>query len=163
MAVEVVTDFKDALERLQRALAAEAGGARLRRDTARNLEVAIRPALRAVAARVMTIPSKGGPRRGGGSIRRAIAQAITSAVRLEPRVTGVRVVIERRTMPRGFADAPKRLNQETFRRPVYGRGETIQRGQPYFEETLQDGLPAYRRACVEALDDMAARVAGKVR
>lgn len=162
MAVEVTTDYQDALERLHKALASEAGGRALRRDLAGNLDKAIQPAVRAVQAAVMSIPSRGGAR-VGGSIRRAIAMAVESAIRLEPRVTGVLVRIGRRTMPRGFANAPKRFNQETFRRTVYGRGETVQRGQPYFEETLQAGRPRYQAACVNAMDDMATRVARKVR
>jgi hypothetical protein len=62
-------------------------------------------------------------------------------------------------MPREFANAPRRFNQQTFRRPVYGRGEVIQRGQPYFEATLQPGRPRYAAACGQAMDDMAARIA----
>lgn len=162
MSVEITTDYQQALERLQRALASEAGGRVFRRDLAANLDKAVRPAVAAVRARVMSIPSRGG-RRVGGSIRRAIAQAVESVIRLEPRVTGVLVRIGRRTMPREFGNAPKRFNQETFRRQVYGRGETVQRGQPYFEETLQAGRPRYQAGCVAAMDDMAARVARKVR
>ncbi|MET8147618.1 hypothetical protein ACIBSW_06795 [Actinoplanes sp. NPDC049668] len=161
MPAEFRTDLPEALNRLARALEAE-GSARFRTRLARNLERAARPGADAVRARVMAIPSRGG-RRNGGSIRRAIAQAVRVEVRLEPGLTGVRISIGRRTMPRQFANAPKRFNQQTFRRPVYGRRSVRQRGEPYFESTLQPGRPHYAQACHEAMDDMADRIAGRIR
>ncbi|GGN96182.1 hypothetical protein GCM10010112_87190 [Actinoplanes lobatus] len=154
------TDLPDALARLARALETE-GSARFRRQLARNLKQAADPGAAAVRARVMAIPSRGGPRRGG-SIRRAIAQAVRVDVLLAGKTTGVRIAIGKNTMPRGFHNAAKRFNQRTFRRPVYGRGEVTQRGQPYFENTLQAGRPRYAAACHEAMDDMADRIASRI-
>lgn len=162
MPTEFRTDLPDALRRLARALEAE-GSARFRTQLARNLERAARPGADAVRARVMAIPSRGG-RRNGGGIRRAIAQAVRVEVRLEPQVTGVRIAIGRRTMPRQFANAPKRFNQRAFRRPVYGsRASVLQRGEPYFENTLNPGRPRYAAACHDAMDDMADRIALRIR
>ena len=160
MPAEFRTDLPEALHRLARALEAE-GSARFRAQLARNLEKAAQPAAADVRARVMAIPSRGG-RRSGGSIRRAIAQAVRVDVRLDPGVTGVRIAIGKQTMPRQFYNAAKRFNQQVFRRPVYGRGVTLQRGQPYFESTLQPGRPRYAEACHDAMEDMADRIAGRI-
>lgn len=160
MTSEIHTDLPEALRRLARVLEAE-GSARFRSQLARNLERAAQPGAAAVRARVMAIPSRGGRRRGG-SIRRAIAMAVRVDVRLTGRTTGVRIAIGRRTMPRQFANAPKRFNQQTFRRPVYGRGSVVQAGEPYFETTLTPGRPRYAAACHDAMDDMADRLAVRI-
>ncbi len=150
-------DFRD----LARALRREADGKALRRDMIRNLRAAVNPAVAEVRAAVRALPSQGSPR-DGAQLRSAIAQQTRPYVRMSGRSPGVSIKAKKSGMPRGFRNAPKRLNSKTgWRHPVWGKGwvhQTVSR-PGWFDDTLRGRRPKYKDAVSTAVEAMAQRLA----
>jgi hypothetical protein len=158
------------LTELAARLALEADGKRLRLQLAASLRAAVAPAVSEIKAGAMTI------KRGSSvavslkkhkgpesevSLGAAIAAGIGVQTRMRGRMAGVAVKARKKGMPRGFVNAPKRMNAKSFRHPVYGRGGwATQVGAPgFFDKPLHQDRAKYRAACVAAMDAMAARIA----
>ena len=79
---------------------------------------------------------------------------------MKGRAAGVSVKARKSGMPRGFANAPKRINAQKFRHPVFGKDRWVEQvGAPgFFDHPLQRDHVAYRAACVRAIEDMADRI-----
>lgn len=170
MPVEITVEQNRLVEIAAR-LAKEADGARLRLELARNLRIAVAPAVEEVKAGAQRIkrsssdgsrPSKKNVVADSAvSLGAAIARGITTQVRMKGRAAGVSVKAKKTGMPRGFVNAPKRINAQKFRHPVFGRGTWVEQvGNPgFFDTPLHRDQVAYRAACVKAMEDMAARIA----
>lgn len=154
----------DDFRNMARVMRQEADGKALRRDMVRNLRIAVTPAVAEVRAAVRALPSEGGPR-DGASLRQAVAQQVRPQVRLSGRSPGVSIKAKKSGMPRGFKNAPKRLNAKGgWRHPVFGRAvyvhQTVSR-PGWFDDTLRRRRGPYRSAVNDAVVQMARRIASR--
>jgi len=147
------------LEEVVAALTYEADGKQLRKEMTANLRAAVAPAIPVIRAGVMAMG-------GHGSATPALRTTIASRVRIATRATGsragVRVSIGRTPQIRGFRNAPKRLNADSFRHPLFGNRDrwVTQRGAPgYFDRPLQERRDEMREAVARAVEDMSQRIA----
>ena len=154
------TDLAD----LAVAIRYEQDGQVLRRDLARNLRVAVAPAVTQAKASIMSMP--GGGLHPGGSLRAAIARQVSTQVSLTTRSAKVKVRVGRRGMPRGFRNAPKAVQLAAgWRHPVYGRKQVwvAQLGKPgWFDNPMRSHREQYRAAVEAAVRECADRIARKV-
>lgn len=153
------------LTRLVVALNAEADGAGLRRELRAGLKAAVEPAAAAARASILSM-GVGGLTRAVPSLRTVVAAAVKTEVRLGVKRAGIAVVVKKHSMPRGFFNAPKRLNaRKGWRHPVFGTDRWVsQRGKPgWFDDTLAKAKPAAVRAAKLAMDDVARRISAKTR
>lgn len=159
--IQVVADDRS-FGAVARGLRAEADGQELVQDLAEQLRAALEPAVGEVRAAVLGMASAGLPH-GGESLRAAVAAAVVSEVRVTGGSAVARIRATKRAMPRGFANAPARLNaRRGWKHPVHGRTSTwvTQMGAPgWFDDTIARGRDRYERAAREALDRVARRVA----
>lgn len=151
----------DDLRDVGTALKYEEDGMRLRRQLAKELRDAVAPAVAEAKGRVLAIGSAGLPH-DGGSLRSAVASRVQTQARLTGKSAGVRVRARKSGMPRGFANAPKRLNRDGgWRHPVYGNRDVWVRqlGAPdWFDDPLQARKAEYRAAVERAVRGMADRI-----
>ncbi|HCT81749.1 MAG TPA: hypothetical protein DGT23_35250 [Micromonosporaceae bacterium] len=147
------------LTRLVRALNKEADGRELRRDLVEGLKAAVEPAAQQARASILSMGTHGLVQ-AVPPLRAAVAAGVKVRVRLGGKSAGVSVVAGKGGMPRGFAQAPKRLNARGWRHPVFSPDvwET-QVGKPgWFDDTLDRARPAALRAAQDAMDGMAKRI-----
>ena len=159
MIAEVEVDQRD-LRKLVTTLNREADGKELRRDLVDNLKAAVEPAAQAARASILSM-SVSGLVRAVPPLRAAVAAAVKVAVRTSGQRAGVFVIAGKTSMPRGFADAPRRLNaRRGWRHPVFGSDVwERQLGKPgWFDDTLDRARPAALRAAQDAMDAMADRI-----
>lgn len=152
------------LRRFARELRREADNRELRRDFVTELKAIARPAAEQAKARVRAMPSRSTGRRRGGSLRSKVASKVVVRVSTGGRRPGVRVTVMKSGMPRGFRNAPQRLNRRTgWRHPVFGRDVwVVQLGAPgWFDETMIATRAGARRAAVAAMEAMRDRIAGR--
>ncbi len=162
MSARVEVDQRD-LTRLGIALRAESDGVGLRRDLVAGLKTAAEPAAAAARTAILSMRAKGdGQRlvRSGPSLRQSVAAGVKTAVRTGGRSAGVFVTAGKTGMPRGFAEAPKRLNARRWRHPVFATTEWVyQSGKPgWFDDTLSQARPAALAAAQQAMDNVATRI-----
>jgi len=155
--VEVRADASS-FGRVARSLDEESDGEHLRKDLVEGFRAALEPAVDEVRGALMQMAS-GGLAHAGEPLRLAVAQHVVVSV--GRRSAAIRAL--KTGMPRGFWNAPKRLNQRQFRHRVYGRDVWVtQVGAPgWFDDTLQRNQTRYRVAARRALDDMADRIGRK--
>ncbi len=152
------------LENLVRALRAEAdGGKQFRKELARNMREALKPAAAEAKNAIGALPSSG--RNAGPGLRQQIAKKIRPEVRLTGRSTGARV--KARKLPAGirnFANAPRRTQQATWRTQTFGNGEwREQQGKlDWFDNSMNDKAAEYKEAVVDAMTDMARRIVNRI-
>lgn len=145
-------------DRVARALSAEAGSSMWRADLSSRMTEAMAPGVAAVRSALM-----GGG--GGGSHEGTpLLPAIAAKVKAMPLASGAVIVAGKNGMPRGFKNAPKRFNQRSFRRRVYGSDTWVQQiGVPgWFDDRLEAMHPRLRAAALDALDGRARRISRKV-
>lgn len=151
---------EDTFRRVAKALASESDGKELKRDLARNLRIAVRPAVNEVRGRIRAAPSV--TAHPGVGLRAAIARSIRSEVTLGGRRAGVRVKAGRAGMPRGFVNAPRHTNRASWRHPTFNPDvwvdQTLAPG--WFDAPLNNTRPEYRRAVAEAMRDCMRRAGG---
>lgn len=159
------------LTALVKRLATEADGKRLRLELAAALRVVVAPAVSEIRSGALAIkrgesvsvrPSKKRPVADSAvSLGAAIARGVGVQTRLTGRYAGVTVRARKSGMPRGFANAPKRINAKQFRHKVFGRDVWVtQIGAPgFFDNPLKRDQAKYRATCVRVMDTMAARLA----
>ncbi len=145
--------------RVAAALDAEADGHEWRRELATELHAALAPGVDAARAAVLSMP--GGLPHAGEPLRQAVAAAVTADIRLSGSSAGARIRARKSGMPRGFTNAPKRLNGRGWRHPVFSPDVWVaQRGAPgWFDNTLRPLRPAMRAAAERALQARAQRIA----
>ena len=105
-------------------------------------------------ARASTERAKAAAARRGAGLRATIA----SATRLQITAKGVRFAVNSNRFPAEQRTLPRHLDsQKGWRHPVFGDRETWvhQRGRPYFAATIKKRAPAFRRAVLDAMDEIA--------
>jgi hypothetical protein len=152
------------LARLVAALNSESDGRELGHDLVRELTAVAEPALNAARASLMSMASESHALPG---LRATVARHTRIRVRLSGKHPGVSIRADKSGMPRGFDNAPKRLNSARgWRHMVFGDANTwvTQRGKPgWFDDTISTFKPAARRAAQRALDDVARRIDSRTR
>jgi hypothetical protein len=155
----------EGLDSLVRAIRAEADGKQLRKELAKGMREALKPAAAEAKSAIMGM-SSAGLRSGGPALRSAIAKKIRPEVKLGGRWSGARVKAFKTKNVRGFPNAPKRTNRASgWRHPVWGNRDVwvTQHGKvDWFDDAFKgrDGL--YKAAVHEAMEDMARRIAARV-
>ena len=161
MFVEVVPPRRQ-MDSLARALDREANGQQFARDLSTNIHEALQPLVTTVQGAVLGM-STGGLPHGGQPLRTAVAQQVESYVRLSGKSPGAGVRVRKYGMPRGFNNAPRRLNaRKGWRHPVFGNTNVWvhQVGEPgWFDDNTTRFAGRYRVAVKRAMDDMAERIA----
>lgn len=162
---ELRVETHEGLAALTRAIRAEADGKELRRDLAKNMRDALRPAAAEAKSKIMAM-SSAGPGTAPG-LRSSIARKIRPEVKLGGRWSGARVKAFKTKNIRRFPNAPKRTNSaKGWRHMVWGRDDmwVVQHGKPDWFDRAMEGIGPNAHAAVEkAMEDMAARLATRTR
>lgn len=149
----------DDLRELAHQVGLEVDGRKLQRQLAADLRRAVEPAKRDAAASLMSMASTHAE--AEEPLRAAVASGLTVNARVTGRNVGVKVR-SRKARLRGFANAPKRLNNPNgWRHPVYGDREVWvhQVGKPeWFDRPIRDGRARYRVAVERAMQASADRI-----
>ncbi|MET9301785.1 hypothetical protein ABZX66_20925 [Micromonospora aurantiaca] len=157
--IELSADSQ-ALQALAKRLSQEADGKKLRRDLAKEIRQALEPAKQEIRAGLMGMSTAGIPVEGA-PLRTTVLKQLKAEARLTGRSTGARLRIRKKGMPRGFDNAPKRLNRKKgWRHRVYGRDVWVQQiGAPdYFDRPTRQHRAQYRAAVLKAMNDTARRI-----
>lgn len=150
---------RNGLTALSRALAAESDGKALKRDLAKRLRAVMQPVREQVVRRLM---STGGASHEGQSLRQAVAKQTRAGVRFSGRNTGVNLVQRTRGMPRGFNMAGRAMNRaEGWQAHATARQHA--RPAEWFDQPAKASTDEARRATMEAMEDMARRLAERAR
>ncbi|MER5882719.1 hypothetical protein ABT160_02705 [Streptomyces sp. NPDC001941] len=154
----------EGLDSLVRAIRAEADGKELRKELAKNMREALKPGAADAKSSIMAMASSGLGARPG--LRTSIARKIRPEVKLGGRWTGARVKAFKTKNIRRFPNAPKRVNRRSggWRTLTYGhepwRTQEGKRG--WFDEAFENATTTYRQAVLDAMEDMARRIASRV-
>lgn len=154
----------------------KAGKKDLRSKLRKKIVEAGRPVVDEVRAAVrdVQVTSRGGGRKqrakfnvGRASTARAKASAgrrgsglrdsIAAATRLQITAKGVRFSVNSARLPPDQRHLPRHLdNPKGWRHPVFGDRETWvgQQGRPYFAVTIKKRAPAFRRAILNAMEEI---------
>lgn len=154
----------DSINGLVRAIRAEEDGKELRKELAKNLRDALKPAATQAKSGILAMSSAGPGT--SPALRPAIAKKIRPEAKLGGRWTGARVKARKIPGLRGFANAPKRTQRAAgWRTQSYGNGQwRTQRGKvKWFDHAMDGGQARYSAAVLEALNDMARRIASRTR
>ncbi|MFC8290073.1 hypothetical protein ACFUJ0_06075 [Streptomyces sp. NPDC057242] len=161
---ELEVDAHEALAALSRAIRAEADGKELRKDLAKNMREALKPAATEAKGGIMAMGSAG--LSTSPALRSAIAKKIRPEVKLGGRWSGARIKAFKTKNVRGFANAPKRTNRARgWRHLVYGRADSwvTQHGKTdWFDDAMAGVGPNAKEAVERAMEDMARRLASRI-
>ncbi|WP_075693862.1 hypothetical protein [Streptomyces acidiscabies] len=153
----------EGLAALTRAIRAEEDGKALRKELARNMREALKPAAAEAKSSVMSIASAGLPT--APALRSSVAKKIRPEVKLGGRWSGARVKAFKTKNVRGFPNAPKRLNRSGgWRHPVFGNREVWvqQHGKTdWFDRSFEGREGQYKAAVEAAMENMARRIADR--
>lgn len=156
----------EGLAALVRAIRAEEDGKALRKDLAKNMREALKPGAAEAKSGIMAMPSSG-IMPTAPALRSSIARKIRPEVKLGGRWSGARVKAFKTKNIRGFPNAPKRTNRAGgWRHPVFGnRDQWVQQHGKleWFDRAFQGREGIYKAAVEEAMEDMARRIASRVR
>lgn len=146
----------------------EADGKELRKELMKTTKAALQPAVSELRGAILAMPSSGDPRKGP-PLRQTIAARVRVEVRLSGKTPGARIKVRKTPSLRGFANAPMRTNRRAgWRHPVFSEDRmgswVSQTGKPgWFDDTLKPNQEKYRRAVLAAVEEMARRVASRMR
>lgn len=153
----------EGLASLVRAIRAEEDGRHLRKELAKNMRAALRPAAAEAKSSIMAMSSAGLPT--SPALRSTVAKKIRPEVKLGGRWSGARVKAFKTKNVRNFPNAPKRLNRAGgWRHPVYGNREVWvqQRGKvDWFDRSFEGRESHYKAAVEAAMENMARRIASR--
>lgn len=154
----------EGLDALVRAIRAEEDGKQLRKELAKNMRTALKPAAAEAKSAIMAMPSQG-IMPTAPALRTSIARKIRPEVKLGGRWSGARVKAFKTKNIRGFPNAPKRTNRAGgWRHPVFGNRENWvqQQGKiDWFDDAFKGRAGPYRAALEQAMEDMARRIANR--
>lgn len=153
----------DGIRALGDALKREADGKALRKELAKNMRDALKPAAEQAKSSIMGMVSTG-QRQTSPALRSAIAKKIRPEVKLGGRWSGARVKAKKTVGLRGFANAPKRTQRARgWRTQTFGNGEwRTQRGKiQWFDRAMVGREDLYKRAVLDAMEAMARRIADR--
>ncbi|WP_330242014.1 hypothetical protein [Streptomyces sp. NBC_00525] len=151
------------IRRLTAALRAEADGKELRRELAKNMRDALRPAAAQAKSAIMTMPSAGS-NNARPALRQQIAKKIRPEVKLGGMWTGARVKARKTFNVRNFPNAPRRTNSaKGWRTRNFGTDNwRTQYGEPkWFDDSMTRDRALYKEAVRQAMQDMADRIADR--
>jgi hypothetical protein len=152
-----ITLDQERLRTLAARLMDHENGAKLKRQMVKDLKPALEPALPVIRGELMAM---GGSLTAEPALRATVAANLSTSVRTTGDAPGVRVAISRKGMPRGFANAARRINDGQWAHPVYGRGSVEQRGaRGFFDDPLNARREEMRSAIAAALDSWADSIA----
>lgn len=154
----------------------KAGRTDLRKALRKKISEAGKPVLEDVKAAARAIPVTS---RGGGTRQRrrynvsrattdrakqsaerrhaGLRATIAAATKLQITAKGVRFVVQSSKLPADQQSLPRHLDSEKgWRHPVFGDKNVWvhQKGRPYFGATIKKKAPAFRRAIVEAMEEI---------
>lgn len=160
--INVTTSSTD-LDNLVRAIREEVDAKTLRKELAKNMRDALKPAADEAKNSIMAMPTSA-TGNSSPALRNAIAKRIRPEVRLTGRRTGARVKARKIPNVRNFANAPKRTQQATWRTQTFGNGEwRDQQGKlDWFDNSMNDKVPEYKEAVIDAMTDMARRIVNRI-
>lgn len=147
---------------LDRAMRAEEDGKPLRKELAKNMRDALKPAAELAKSGVMSMSSAGPS--SSPALRSTIAKKIKPEVKLGGRWSGARVKAKKTPGLRGFANAPRRTQRSAgWRTQTFGNGEwRVQRGKVlWFDHAMEGRQAQYKQAVHEAMEAMARRIASR--
>lgn len=153
----------EGLHALLGAIRAEADGKTLRKELARDLRDALKPAVAQARSGIMAMSSTG---QTSPALRSQIARRIRPEIKLGGRWTGARVKARKTINVRRFPNAPKRTqSSKGWRTDTFGRDVwRVQHGRvEWFDRAMAGDEAKYRAACQRALERMAARIAARAR
>lgn len=157
--IELTVD-QSKLVRLGKLMRAEANSAQLKKDLIANFKIAAEPGMAQVRGKLQAIPNQGVPSKP--ALGSYLASRVKLKVRLTGRSAGVAIRIPTTPNIRGFKNAAKRLNRQSWRHMVYGNKEnwvTQQSPIPdYFDKTLQGYKEEYAAAVIAACRRLALRL-----
>ena len=163
--IERIEVDQKSYDALVSALRKEEDGKELARDFVKMLTVAVSPAAEEAKTAILSM-SSAHESTDGAKLRPAVASRVSVRIRLGGSSPGVFIRAGKSGMPRGFHNAPKRLNARKWRHKVYGNPEVWvdQVGQPgWFDDTIARYRPAAIRAAERAMDRMAKRISDRTR
>lgn len=155
---------QEGLRSLLRALRSEADGKDLRKELRKELKDVLKPRADRAKNGALAIPSQGAGT--SPALRPAIARGIQPRIDLALRNPGASIRAKRTPRIRGFANAPKRTNsRKGWRTQSWGNDEwRVQFGKiGWFDNALQGVGPEAREAVAKVINDMAERIANRVR
>lgn len=157
-----LTCSTEGLDALVRAIRAEEDGKELRKELAKNMRDALRPAAVRAKSGIMSMSSAGPST--APALRSAIARKIRPEVKLGGNWSGARVKAFKTRNVRGFANAPKRTNRASgWRHLSWGREPWVQQhGKTlWFDHAMDGDTNTYTQAVHEAMESMARRIASR--
>ncbi|MFE2243912.1 hypothetical protein ACFXCU_30935 [Streptomyces virginiae] len=158
-----VTVTHEGLDALVRAVRAEQDGKQLRKELAKNMREALKPAAVQAKSGIMAMGSTGPGT--APALRSAIAKKIRPEVKLGGNWSGARIKAFKTRNVRGFANAPKRTNRARgWRHLTYGREPWVQQHgkTQWFDHAMEGDTNRYTAAVHEAMEAMARRIADRV-
>lgn len=160
-AIEITVEQR-VFQEVGRRLLAEADGKKLRRDLGKQIRRATLPIVAEAKSNILGM-ADGPARTQGMSLRAAIARDIKVQTRYTGRSAGARIRVTKKRMPRGFRNAPKRLNSgKGWRHPVFGSDTWVrQSGRPgWFDNATRKHHAEVRRAVLRAMKQAVDRIGG---
>lgn len=156
----------EGLQALLGAIRAEEDGKTLRKELAKDLREALKPAAAAAKSGIMAMSSTG---QTSPALRSQIARRIRPEIKLGGKWSGARVKARKTINVRRFPNAPKRTQSaKGWRTDSFGHNTSeswrVQHGRvEWFDRAMQGDEAKYRAACQRALERMAARIAARAR
>lgn len=155
----------EGLDALVRAIRAEEDGKALRKDLAKNMREALKPAAAEAKSGILSMATAG--HSTAPALRPAIAKKIRPEVKLGGNWSGARVKAFKTKNIRNFPNAPKRTNRARgWRHPAWGNRENwvTQRGKAlWFDDAFEGRANQYTQAVQDAMEEMARRIASRAR
>ncbi|KJS60656.1 hypothetical protein [Streptomyces rubellomurinus] len=160
--VDVAVTF-EGFDALTAALRGEEDGKQLRKELAKGMRDALKPAAEQAKSGIMAMAAT---TTAAPALRSAIAKKIRPEVKLGGRWTGARVKARKIPGVRNFANAAKRTQRAAgWRTQSWGRGAwRVQHGKVnWFDRAMEPNAAAYRQAVADAMEAMAQRIASRTR
>lgn len=139
----------------------ESDGKLLRAELYGEIKTILAPAVEDVKQGFLAIASNGD--HVGDPLRPAVAKNVKVGISAGSRLTGARIYVSKKGLPRGFSNAPRDLNADSWEHPG-GRGgpNVTQIGDPgVFDRPLKARAREFRKAVNRAVENMARRMAGR--
>lgn len=98
-----------------------------------------------------------------GRRKAGLRDSIARATKLQVTAKGVKFVVRSALLPEDQRSLPRHLDSaKGWRHPVFGNRDNwvSQKGQPYFAATIKKKAPAFRRAILEAMEQIRRQLDG---
>jgi len=152
------------LRDLAAALRKQENGKDLRKELVSELRSAAGPVRNDARAEIKSMPSRG-TRKGGRSLRSAIAQKITVQAKTTGAAVGVRIIAGQTPNVRGFTNAARNTNMGSWRHPIFGdrnRWVTQSGHKGWFYRAMRRAASPARAGVRDAMNKIAEQIARDV-